>query len=128
MHIIYNMHCKASEIRPTMSLSVLVLPLCLALLVNTMGDNVFGSEGDFQTKLSEMFDNEDFGDFGDVDLEFSPIADEDFRSFGDDDLLDFGTDSPIDDEEQKVRGKYRFHSLLLLYTLCLLGANKRPLF
>ena len=69
-----------------MSLSVLALPLCLALLVNTMGDNVFGSEGDFQTKLSEMFDNEDFGDFGDDDLEFSPIA----------------------DEEQKVRGKKSF--------------------
>ena len=73
-----------------------------------------------------MFDNEDFGDFGDDDLGFSPIAhegddrnplrrlisemsdNEDFRSFGDDDLLDFGTDSPIDDEEQKVRGKISF--------------------
>ena len=46
----------------------------------------FRSEGDFQTKMSEMFDNEDFAGFGDDDLEFSPIA----------------------DEEQKVRGKKSF--------------------
>ena len=115
---INSLHKKASEIRPTMSLSVLALPLCVALLVNTMGDNYF------QRTISEMFGNADFGDFGDVDLEFPPIADEeddqnplkrrripemsdneDFRSFGDDDLLDFGTD---DDEEQKVRGKTSF--------------------
>ena len=58
-----------------------------------MDDDAFGFEGDDQNPFGEGeldFDNEDFGDFGDDDLDFG------------------NTDFPIDDEEQKVRGKVIF--------------------
>ena len=65
----------------------------LSLALNTMDDDAFGFEGDDQNPFGEGeldFDNEDFGDFGDDDLDFG------------------NTDFPIDDEEQKVRGKVIF--------------------